>query len=374
MGTVIEPYKKRNSEENVSTSGRVYTVEEYHRMLEAGTWTGGMVEGLGYVMAEVVVYGSASGSDISDFEDSWEDPLGSEDNPFDDDESIDHDNDENGNHSMQQETQGNGKSNNGENSGSGGPGMEHTTITPLSRAKSLIDAFANYYDGSDACYSKIDKSTYAIILANQIKNPSIIKQGALGTCGAAIICRYLAEFMPDKYVEAAISLYKTGQYDKWGLSVADSSKAGTDAITSKIGLSTVDAIMQGAIVNSLNMSWFTYDPFQDGSGLRSFTWPNSVSSFFNDKLNLTVKVEHYITDNYLKSIDYNKNFVIAIVNTDSHGEQLDLLFHCNITKLGFHYVQITGIRNEGGVTIWTWGSNNYYSSSTKIFQLIIVPK
>lgn len=62
-----------------------YTQSEYESMLEAGTWPGGYVEGLGYCMKEVVITGSDSEPDSdSDSEpDSSEDPISSDDfDPF----------------------------------------------------------------------------------------------------------------------------------------------------------------------------------------------------------------------------------------------------------------------------------------------------
>ena len=67
------------------SSGNPYTQEEYESMLDAGTWPGGYVQGMGYVLPCVEVWGSSSGS--SDYDsDSWSDPWGDASDPWGDTE------------------------------------------------------------------------------------------------------------------------------------------------------------------------------------------------------------------------------------------------------------------------------------------------
>ena len=63
------------------SSSNPYTQEEFNSMLDAGTWNGGYVEGMGYVSKEVEVNGSSSSSSDSD-SDSWSDPWGSISDPW----------------------------------------------------------------------------------------------------------------------------------------------------------------------------------------------------------------------------------------------------------------------------------------------------
>ena len=63
------------------SSSNPYTQEEFNSMLDAGTWNGGYVEGMGYVSKEVEVNGSSSRSSDSD-SDSWSDPWGSISDPW----------------------------------------------------------------------------------------------------------------------------------------------------------------------------------------------------------------------------------------------------------------------------------------------------
>lgn len=77
--STIEQYSTSNGGVMTSTSVKIYTQEEYEEMLEAGTWTGGNVEGLGYVLGEVIVEGSLSSSEFEGSEDSWNDPFDSGD-------------------------------------------------------------------------------------------------------------------------------------------------------------------------------------------------------------------------------------------------------------------------------------------------------
>ena len=65
--STIKHYEQGESENPVPVdSTKIYTLEEYEHMLEEGTWTGGNVEGMGYVMGETVIDGSSSGSEDSD--------------------------------------------------------------------------------------------------------------------------------------------------------------------------------------------------------------------------------------------------------------------------------------------------------------------
>ena len=57
------------------TSSNPYTKEEFESMLEAGTWRGGCVEGMGYVIPRVDIMGSSNSFYDSDT-DSWSDPWG----------------------------------------------------------------------------------------------------------------------------------------------------------------------------------------------------------------------------------------------------------------------------------------------------------
>ena len=65
------------------TASNPYTYEEFDRMVEAGTWNGGYVEGMGYVLPTVDVWASSdSFSDSDSDSDSWSDPWGSASDPW----------------------------------------------------------------------------------------------------------------------------------------------------------------------------------------------------------------------------------------------------------------------------------------------------
>lgn len=64
-----------------------YTEDEYNNMCDTDTWKGGYVEGLGYVGAQTIIYGSGSSSYSDSFysEDDyseWSDPFGSWSDPW----------------------------------------------------------------------------------------------------------------------------------------------------------------------------------------------------------------------------------------------------------------------------------------------------
>ena len=65
--STIKHYEQEGNGEYVPVgSSKVYTQEEYWEMLSNGTWQGGNVVGLGYVMGETVIDGSSPGSEDSD--------------------------------------------------------------------------------------------------------------------------------------------------------------------------------------------------------------------------------------------------------------------------------------------------------------------
>lgn len=72
--------EKENGGNNSPKKGSAenpYTQEEYEEMCDAGTWNGGYVSGMGYVLPEVVVTGSSSSEEEWSFpsiDDSWSDP------------------------------------------------------------------------------------------------------------------------------------------------------------------------------------------------------------------------------------------------------------------------------------------------------------
>lgn len=63
------------------TPSNPYTQEEFDSMLAAGTWSGGYVEGMGYVAPETTIHGSSGSFSDSD-SDSWSDPWGSTSDPW----------------------------------------------------------------------------------------------------------------------------------------------------------------------------------------------------------------------------------------------------------------------------------------------------
>ena len=203
--------------------------------------------------------------------------------------------------------------------------------------------------------------------------PDIIQQGKNGTCGAAVICKYLAEFMPEKYVQVAISLYENGQYTPWNLHVAEDSKIGDDAQLQQIGTTSVDAIMQGAITNSRNIV-LDYNPFSDGSGLKSFLWPTAMKNFLSDTLGLDVTVVNIARYQELANIDYGKYFVIAAVVSEPLSDAYVEYKLTTTSPVPTHYIQVTGIYDEKGISFWHWGSNNNHTINVETYFIYKVEK
>lgn len=356
MSTII-PYQVSN-QGNSSNSPKVYTLAEYESMYYAGTWTGGFVEGVGYVMMEINVDGSYD-SDFSIPDFSWDDPFGS---------ILDY-----LGLGVNSNTTMSGGGSSGTTGGQGGgTGQSGNSNSHSSQTTALSKILEFENDNStNTVYPNISKAAFANALRNRINNPASIDQGNLGTCGAAVICKYAAEFFPLEYVEASLSLYKTGEYSNWGLYVSENSKSGTDDMASQYNISTADAIIQGAIVNSANSSGNNYNPFTDGSGFKSFMWPDDIKSFFSEYLGCSSSISLLAGETILNSLDYANNFVIALVHCNQEGN--DLRFN-RAVSIDLHYLEVTGLRVGGGLNVWTWGSSDYYSSTSETYLVVVVPK
>ena len=67
----IAKAQSNNSGAAKGTAENPYTEEEFETMLDNGTWPGGYVQNMGYVMKEVVVSSSYPDSGVVDSDDSW---------------------------------------------------------------------------------------------------------------------------------------------------------------------------------------------------------------------------------------------------------------------------------------------------------------
>ena len=202
---------------------------------------------------------------------------------------------------------------------------------------------------TETVFKNIPKEQFIRDLRNQINNPNIVQQGGNGTCGAAVISKYLAEEQPDLYTRTAISLYTSGVSTNRGvtLSVTDEMKKGTIRDLHSAGLSSVDAIMQGAITNR-NNGMLEVNTFKGESGINSFMWPSFISSFLKDFAGVHVRsIGAFPTMGALRSIDYNKYFVIGLVHNEGR--------HITDGLYPNHYVQLLGFNRQNYASFWTWG-------------------
>ena len=202
---------------------------------------------------------------------------------------------------------------------------------------------------TETVFKNIPKEQFIRDLRNQINNPNTVQQGGNGTCGAAVISKYLAEEQPDLYTRTAISLYTSGVSTNRGvtLSVTDEMKKGTVRDLYSAGLSSVDAIMQGAITNR-NNGMLEVNTFKGESGINSFMWPSFISSFLKDFAGVHVRsIGAFPTMGALRSIDYNKYFVIGLVHNEGR--------HITDGLYPNHYVQLLGFNRQNYASFWTWG-------------------
>ena len=221
-------------------------------------------------------------------------------------------------------------------------GMEYGN--PIEDALKVIRNFE--LSITTSVFRNIPKSKFIEDLTQHIIEPVSIQQGENGTCGAAVLSKYMAENHPVLYAEAAISLYTTGEFSHNGISLSLPNKAFSGSMTdlNKLGINSVDAIMQGAFTNSQNII-FNYNPFKDGSGFKSFMYPGYFNYYFSDFIGANYHCVLSPTTEYINSLDFVNHFVVGVVHSNGYS-----------IEGGFpnHYIQILKSGNNK-MDYWTWG-------------------
>ena len=218
------------------------------------------------------------------------------------------------------------------------------------RANTLIDQFEK--SKTTSVFPHISKSEFINDLRSIVKKPSSIDQKEDGTCGAAVLCKYLADEQPELFVKTAISLYTKGKATNRSMTLSvtdDMKKEGANC------LSAVNTIMQGALTNANN--WFlSYNPNSDGSGIRSFTYPGFISRFLKQFVGATFRVKPSPTTRGLGNINYQDYFVIGLITQDFSS-----------SPMPNHYIQITKVNNDK-IHFWSWGSSYVYTTKNNYFN------
>ena len=221
-------------------------------------------------------------------------------------------------------------------------GMEYGN--PIEDALKVIRNFEHSITTS--VFRNIPKSKFIEDLTQHINNPASIQQGGNGTCGAAVLSKYMAENHPVLYAEAAIALYTTGKFSHNGVTISlpNSAFSGSMAELNELGINSVDAIMQGAFTNSQNII-FNYNPFKDGSGFKSFMYPGYFNYYVSGFLGANYHCVLSPTTEYINSLDFVNHFVVGIVHSNDYS-----------IEGGFpnHYIQILKSGNNK-MDYWTWG-------------------
>ena len=263
--------------------------------------------------------------------------------------------------------------------------------------KSLLDELKNHpLYNHDNGYPGLTKD-----LERQLAFPEIVQQGKNGTCGSAIIQKWLAENFPEKYADCVYNLANYGRYEPWGLWLDyDKNPSGMtqEEINRESGddniygvleergalYTSVDAIMQSAIQTWANNNEFFerwwhfwgfgtsgYDPREDngfGGGMiydevKDFMEDivgesyliNNNDNGFDSKCITYDKLEEWIQTN--TNDDYDSYTVFASV--DMVQEKSGKYFGSG--KLN-HLLEITGTQS-GNIYFWSYGGN--YSTSKK---------
>lgn len=228
-------------------------------------------------------------------------------------------------------------------------------------ALKAIDNFANDPNNTVSVFPKISKESFVNDLRTIIQNPQIaIRQNNNGTCGAAILCKLMAELSPLDFVNAAIGLYQSGFYTQNNMILAVTQNMKSQGANE---LSPVNTVMQGAITNA-NNKWLSYNPNTDGSGISSFTYPGFVDDFLTKFLGVSFEKTEYPSTSSISNIDYKSNFIIGEVHLNGN-DQLSSALVAN------HYLQITGVQTANGratINFWSWGRNNSSTVNSNYFN------
>ena len=138
------------------------------------------------------------------------------------------------------------------------------------------------------------------------------------------------------------------------------------------GISSVDAIMQGAIINTNNYVE-SINTFKGESGLNSFMYPGFIKRFVSGFMGRDEgMMNNWPTNNEISEIDFKKNFVIATTYYNVEKGRIESSWKTN------HYINITSINKSGLIGYWSWGSSFHHKTSGNhmngMHQLFILPR
>ena len=249
-------------------------------------------------------------------------------------------------------------------------------------------------------------------LERQLAFPEIIQQGQNGTCGPALIQKYLAENYPEQYADCVYNLANYGYYDPWGLELAmdvnEYSPTGMTAndilhengnedlqdelIGNGIQYTSVDALMQSAIQTWANTdSWLDklkclmgrkqpgYDPRLDDGDGGGMVY-SEVVDFIQD--NIAGSSEISYEQKGTMTYDYINEKITDITNNEFDSFTILAGVKIKRTDRGYyfdnkgdnHYVEITGLHSRK-IDFWSWGQDYTTSQyNCPIEELIIINK
>lgn len=203
------------------TASNPYTEAEFESMLNNGTWPGGYVQNLGYVMKEVVVSSSYPDSGVVDSDDSWtwSNPWDSSSNPWDSssspwDGTPWDGTDASGN---------NGNNNNGGSQGGGNPyPQDLRTFSGVARLYKLIEGIGIRSSFTYQCNVKITGYNMSISVSvfKQSFNDRDFWAAALVRHNGGAEQKYMLSYNPHGYIyqegltvigDVSFELPKTGK-------------------------------------------------------------------------------------------------------------------------------------------------------------------
>ena len=239
-------------------------------------------------------------------------------------------------------------------------GMDPKSSTE--EALKLVDDYASDVNRTSV-FKNISKTDFILSLRNCLENPKGIQQGKNGTCGAAVLLKYMVERNPVLLAKTAISLFETGSAsgENMSISVTKDMLSGTTKMAEDVNSSVTDVIMMGAIGNSMN-TITEFNPFLGEIGFSTMMTPSSLIGFTKNFIGESIDCVGIVP--FIPSLsekDYSDKFIIGLVGMKNDGLA---------SYAPTHYIQI-----NSKSSIWSWGKEMELGKKVNmIFEIIMFPK
>jgi len=216
-------------------------------------------------------------------------------------------------------------------------------------------------------YQCIDEEIYEKDLNDLLNQKIFINQGNAGTCGAAVLEKFLMQCYPELFNSVAKDLYQSGHSHTWDLQLNKFSLSAEEC--RNLGFNTVDALFQTTIIQENNYNYTNYE-LNERSKLKESTYAWRISDFIQNHVGNRVETINAPSYDQIQNALYNNSniFVIGFVEADNSAN-----FVSNNYLIGNHYVQITNATGGSQLEYYSDGKL-LISNNSNICTLYIVKR